>query len=147
MNPKQLEYFRRMLIQWRTDLLDDTRLSDDQARYEHRDLVNDAIAAWISQHTVAEVSQVLAEAGIPVGPVESVDRVASHPQAQAQQMVHTVKQPGLGDVPVSGTAMKFSESPGSINLPSPAVGEHNQEVYDRLLGAGASQRLAQEGAI
>ena len=131
----------------RTDLLEDARLSDDQARYEHRDLVNQAIAAWTSQRTVEEVSTVLAKAGIPVGPVESVDRVASHPQAQAQQMVHTVKQPGLGDVPVAGTAMKFSESPGSINLPSPAVGEHNQEVYDRLLGAGASQRLAQEGAI
>ena len=131
----------------RMDLLEDTRLSNDQDRYEHRDLVNAAISAWTSQRSVADVSQILADAGIPVGPVESVDRVASHPQAHAQQMIHTVKQSGLGDVPVSGTAMKFSESPSSIKLPAPGVGEHNQEVYDALLGEGASRRLAQEGAI
>jgi CoA:oxalate CoA-transferase len=130
-----------------TDLLEDSRLSNDQARYEHRDVVNAAITSWTSHRTVEEVVEILAEAGIPVGAVESVDRVAAHRQAHAQEMIHTVSQPGLGDVPVSGTAMKFSDTPSVINLPSPAVGEHNQEVYDGLFGAGASQRLTRGGAI
>jgi len=62
-------------------------------------------------------------------------------------MLHIVNQPGLGDVPVSGTAIKLSESPGSIQLPSPGVGEHNESVYDELLGVGSSKRLHKEGAI
>lgn len=131
----------------RPDLIEDSRLGDDQERYNHREFVNEVISGWTSQRTVAEVSEILANAGIPVGPVESVDRVALHPQAAAQEMLHIVNQPGLGDVPVSGTAIKFSESPGSIQLPSPGVGEHNQSVYDELLGVGSSKRLHKEGAI
>jgi crotonobetainyl-CoA:carnitine CoA-transferase CaiB-like acyl-CoA transferase len=63
------------------------------------------------------------------------------------QMAPIIEQPGLGPVPVSGIAMKFSATPGAIDRPAPAIGEHNQEVYDRLLGAGACERLKRERAI
>ncbi len=131
----------------RPELIDDPRLKNDLARYEYRDLVNAALTGWTSQRTVAEVSRTLAEAGIPVGAVQSVDKVASHPQTVALEMAPTIRQPGLGDVPVSGIAMKFSETPGSIDLPAPGIGEHNKEIYDRLLGAGACERLRKESAI
>lgn len=131
----------------RPELIDDPRLQSDTARYEHRDLVNAAITGWSSQRAVAEVSRTLAEAGIPVGAVQSVDQVASHPQTKALEMAPTIRQPGLGEVPVSGMAMKFSETPGSIDRPAPGIGEHNKEIYDRLLGAGACERLKKESAI
>jgi len=131
----------------RPELVDDPRLKGDMARHEHRELVNAAIIGWTSQRTVEEVSKTLAEAGIPVGAVQSVDQVASHPQTKALEMAPTIRQPGLGEVPVAGMAMKFSETPGSIDRPAPAIGEHNKEIYDRLLGAGACERLRKESAI
>ena len=131
----------------RLDLLDDPRLKDDLARYQYRDLVNGAIAGWTSQRTAKEAARILAEAGIPVGPVQFVDEVAAHPQAQALEMAPIIQQPGIGNVSVGGIAMKFSETPGRIRLPAPAVGEHNQEVYDHLLGEGVAKGLAEEGTI
>ena len=131
----------------RPDLLEDPRMKNDLTRYESRDAVNEAISGWTSHRIAEEASQALAEAGIPVGKVQYVDQVAAQPQAQPLEMVTAVRQPGLGDVPVSSTAMKFSETPGSILLPAPTVGEHNQEVYNTLLGAGAFQRWTEQGAI
>jgi len=134
------------LIQ-RPELIDDPGLKNDLDRYEHRNLVDQAISAWTQQRPAAEVAKILAEAGVPVGEVNSVDAIQAHPQVKALQMAPTIQQPGLGAVPVSGIAMKFSETPGSIERPAPALGEHNQEVYDQLLGAGAWERLKRESAI
>jgi crotonobetainyl-CoA:carnitine CoA-transferase CaiB-like acyl-CoA transferase len=134
------------LIQ-RPELIDDPRLKNDIDRYQHRDLVDQAISDWTRQRPAAEAARALAEAGIPVGEVQSVDQIESHPQTKALQMAPIIQQPELGPVPVSGIAMKFSETPGAIERPAPAVGEHNQEIYDRLLGAGASERLKRKSAI
>jgi crotonobetainyl-CoA:carnitine CoA-transferase CaiB-like acyl-CoA transferase len=131
----------------RPELIDDPRLKNDIDRYQHRDLVDQAISNWTRQRPAAEAARAMAEAGIPVGEVQSVDQIESHPQTEALQMVPIIQQPELGPVPVSGIAMKFSQTPGAIERPAPAVGEHNQEIYDRLLGAGACARLKRESAI
>ncbi|MFQ5860200.1 MAG: CaiB/BaiF CoA transferase family protein [Dehalococcoidia bacterium] len=133
----------------RPDLLSDPRLQDDLARYQHREVVNEAVSQWTSPRPLAEAVRLLAEAGIPVGPVQSVDQLQEDPQAQALGMLPTVEQLGLGPVPVAGPAIKFSETPGRIVRPAPEVGEHNREVYGELLGLdeGELARLAQEGVI
>jgi len=134
------------LIQ-RPELIDDPRLKNDLDRYEHRDLVDEAISDWTTKHPAAEVARILAEASVPVGEVNSVDKIQSHPQVKALEMAPTIEQPGLGPVPVAGIAMKFSETPGSIDRPAPGLGEHNREVYEQLLGAGSYERLKRESAI
>ncbi|MGD0076021.1 MAG: CoA transferase [Candidatus Binataceae bacterium] len=131
----------------RPDLIDDPRLKNDIERHNHRAIVDEAINNWTRQRPAAEVAKAMADAGIPVGEVQSVDKIQSHPQTKAMQMAPIIEQPGLGPVPVSGIAMKFSATPGAIDRPAPAIGEHNQEVYDRLLGAGACERLKRERAI
>ena len=131
----------------RPELIDDPRLRNDIDRHLHRDLVDQAINNWARQRTAAEAAKALAEAGIPAGEVLSTDQIQSHPQTKALQMAPIIQQPGLGSVPVSGIAMKFSETPGAIERSAPAVGEHNREIYDQLLGEGAYERLKRESAI
>ena len=43
---------------------------------------------------------------------------------------------------MQNVAPKLSETPGSIRSPSPSLGEHNDEVYLRLLHMSA-ERYAQ----
>ena len=49
--------------------------------------------------------------------------------------------PGLNHVPVSGTPVRLSRTPGEVVSPPPRVGEHNLEVYGGLLGY-SDHRLA-----
>jgi crotonobetainyl-CoA:carnitine CoA-transferase CaiB-like acyl-CoA transferase len=57
--------------------------------------------------------------------------------------------PEIGEIPVPGIPVKLSLTPGSINIPSPKLGEHNKEVYGGLLGFSSQRlsRLKREGVI
>lgn len=118
----------------RQDLLEDPRLRNDLTRFDNREVIRPAIAAWTSQRTAEEAVAALAEAGVPVGPVLTVDRVAEDARVKAMDIIKMIDQPGIGRLPVAATPMKFSETPGRIDRPAPKVGEHNEEVYRELLG-------------
>jgi crotonobetainyl-CoA:carnitine CoA-transferase CaiB-like acyl-CoA transferase len=64
-------------------------------------------------------------------------------------MIKFVDYPELGKIPVPGIPIKLSLTPGSINTPSPKLGEHNEEVYGDLLGFSSEKlfELKQEGII
>lgn len=133
----------------RQELLDDSRLRSDQARYEHRGLVDEAIGGWMATRTTAEIVRVLGGAGIAVAPAQTVAALRDDPQALALDMWRDVEQPGLGAVPVANLPMKFSETPGQVQRAAPAVGADNTAVYGGLLGFGddALSALVHEGVI
>ncbi len=64
-------------------------------------------------------------------------------------MLIDMEYPGIGRIPLPGVPIKMSGTPGAIDMPAPEVGEHNQEVYSRLLGftAGQLAQLKAEGVI
>lgn len=133
----------------REDLLADGRLSSDLARYEHREIVDRALAAWTAARSTREIVETLAKAGVAAAPVQTIAGVAQDPQAQALDIWRAVKQPGVGSVPVATLPVKFSQTPGLITRAAPAAGEHNTEVYGDLLGldGDALAALNQEGVI
>jgi len=53
-----------------------------------------------------------------------------------------MQQPGVGDFRVTAVPIKFSETPTTIYRPAPALGEHNEEVYQEYLGFD-QEKLAQ----
>ena len=55
----------------RPDLLDDDRLKNSISRYEHREVVNEAITNFTMQHTKQEVMAIIAGASVPCGAVYS----------------------------------------------------------------------------
>ncbi|HWR70027.1 MAG TPA: CoA transferase, partial [Dehalococcoidia bacterium] len=66
-----------------------------------------------------------------------------------RDMLIDMEYPGIGKIPLPGVPIKMSGTPGAIEMPAPEVGEHNQEVYSRLLGF-TNEQLAQlkaEGVI
>jgi formyl-CoA transferase len=56
------------------------------------------------------------------------------PQFHSREMLVNVPHPVLGMMPMVGIAPKLSETPGQIRTAGPALGEHNKEVYARLMG-------------
>jgi CoA:oxalate CoA-transferase len=66
--------------------------------------------------------------------VNTVRELPNDAQVRARETIRYVDYPGLGKIPVPGIPVKLSLTPGSINAPAPALGEHNEEVYSGLLG-------------
>jgi crotonobetainyl-CoA:carnitine CoA-transferase CaiB-like acyl-CoA transferase len=69
---------------------------------------------------------------ICVSRVLTVDELASDPQLVARQMIVEVDDPRAGKVKQAGISVKLSETPGSIRSLAPAIGQHTDEVLQRL---------------
>lgn len=113
------------------------------------EVTHEAVAKWVSERTVEEVVDTLVELGIPVAPVNDLDAVMRNEQARAREMFVKVVHPKLGEILLPGFHIKLSETPGDISRPAPLLGQHNREVYTRLLGLSEEEleELRREGVI
>jgi crotonobetainyl-CoA:carnitine CoA-transferase CaiB-like acyl-CoA transferase len=82
--------------------------------------------------------ELLRENEIPVATVQSVGEFMEEPQVIANDMVKTLKQPGVGMVREMGIPVEFMETPGKIKGPAPLPGQHTKEIL-RTLGYRAAQ--------
>jgi crotonobetainyl-CoA:carnitine CoA-transferase CaiB-like acyl-CoA transferase len=118
-------------------------------RFENRDLIGPVVSDWMSLHTVDEVLQMLEEARVPCGKVNTARDIINDPHVRAREMLVDVEYPGVGSVPLPGVPIKLSETPGGIETPAAQLGEHNEEIYCSLLGYKDNDlvTLKEEGVI
>ncbi|HVC61981.1 MAG TPA: CoA transferase [Acetobacteraceae bacterium] len=102
------------------------------ARVANRARINAIVGGKLAAHTTAHWVAVLNAAGVPCGPVQSVDQVFDDPQIAAQQMVLEVPHPGHGIVRMLGFPMKLAAVPCRVRRPAPELGEHTDEVLAEL---------------
>ena len=133
----------------RSDLADDPRFATNKGRTSNQEQLNQALAEWVSVRTVKGVVDTLREARIPVAPVQTVAEVMNDPQIRAREMIVDVEHPGIGPVPLPGTPIKLSRTPGAIRHHGRRVGQDNEKVYSELLGLGPREveRLMAEGVM
>jgi crotonobetainyl-CoA:carnitine CoA-transferase CaiB-like acyl-CoA transferase len=83
--------------------------------------------------------------------VRTVREALDDEHLHARDMVVPLAHPRLGPLPgVRGAGMpiKFERHPAAFDVPAPALGAHNAEIYGRLgLGAGELERMRAEGTI
>lgn len=116
------------------EIKDDPKFSSNPKRVENRDELFLIIGKIIREKKAQEWLKIFDEQGIPAGPILSVDKVLSHPQILAQEMVVEVNHPKSGKIKLTGIPVKLSATPGSIDKPPPLLGEHNDEVLSDILG-------------
>jgi crotonobetainyl-CoA:carnitine CoA-transferase CaiB-like acyl-CoA transferase len=115
----------------RLDVLDEPRFATSEARLANGGALNELVAAEFQTHTREELLALAEAHRITVGPVYSVaDAVAdSHYLARG-----TVVEVTDGDesVVTNNVVPRLSQTPASIRLPAPRLGQHNAEVYAQL---------------
>ena len=128
------EMFRRWAkLVGREDLLTDFRLADDIGRANHREIITEAMNAWLATRTSAQAIAELEAARIPAGPVMSVSQVLEDPQVKARELLKFVDYPGASkSVALADTPVRLSETPGGIRHRAPLLGEHTEEVLREL---------------
>lgn len=66
--------------------------------------------------------------------VNAVADLPDDPQVRANDYVVDFEHPQHGTVPVVGLPLRLSETPGSVRLPAPELGQHTEEVLLDVLG-------------
>jgi crotonobetainyl-CoA:carnitine CoA-transferase CaiB-like acyl-CoA transferase len=96
------------------------------------------VESWCAARSVAEITQILAAAGIPIGPVRSIPEVTQDAHTWEREML--AKQPDAlaGEIHVPGLAVKMSVTPGRIG-PVPTPGQHTDEILAALLDYDAAK--------
>ena len=74
--------------------------------------------------TTADWTERLLKAGVPCGPIHTIDRMFDDPQVQHLGMARPMQHPELGEIAVVGLPMQFSRHPRSEGPlePAPAAG-------------------------
>lgn len=118
----------------REDLLTDERFESNADRWEHREVLTEELEAEFSSYDREELCELIAGAGVPIGPLRSVDElVEDDPHVDARGMLtdsHNVRQ----DKPVTTAAVPFRTSEGRPHLDGepPERGEHTRAVLTEL---------------
>lgn len=128
------------------ELLEDPRYATNDLRCKNYipDLQN-LIRDWCKDYTKKEIENIMDEVGIPCGPVLNVKEAIEHPHIQAREMMVHCEHPVAGDQYFQGCVIKLSETPGSVETPSPILGQHNAEVFG--LSEEEIKKLKAEGVI
>lgn len=118
-------------------------------RVENVDEVDRTIQDWLAERTVEDAIRILREADVPCAPVYSIDQMVRDPQFRERKLAQKVSYEGLDSFDVIGILPKLSLSPGGIHSDPPKLGQHNDEIYGRLLGYPIEEirDLEKEGII
>jgi formyl-CoA transferase len=132
----------------RPELGADPRYEDRRDRVAFMDEIDTMIEEWTARRPKHEVLSILAGAGVPCGAVLDSAEVLSDPHLRQRGFITDLEHPRRGVYPMPGNPVRLSESPTEV-VRAPLLGEHNGEVYGKLLGVGQAQldTLRRDGVI
>ncbi|CAN5358792.1 CoA transferase [soil metagenome] len=112
-------------------LVQEPGFGSDPERVQNRDRVNAAIGAAFKTRTTADWTERLLKAGVPCGPIYTVDHMFEDPQVRHTGIARLMHHPELGDIEVVGLPMQFSRYPRSEGPLKPAP--HQGDQTDAIL--------------
>ncbi|MCA1554472.1 MAG: CoA transferase, partial [Chloroflexi bacterium] len=142
--------FRRMAqALGHAEWADDARFVGNPQRVVHHDELIALMQDEFAKRTADDWVERLRPLGVPIGRINSLDRVLNDPQVLAREMVVEVEHPSAGRVKVVGVPYKFSQTPAQVKTPPPMLGQHTEEVLRTILGYSASEieALRRDGAV
>ena len=116
----------------RNDLFDHPDYNTGEKRSDNRDALNALIEESICLNTTAHWVGAFNLAGVPCGPINTIDQTFSDPQVKHLKMTKKVDSKTLGTLEFVGQPMTLNRTPSSFALASPECGEHTEEILESL---------------
>jgi len=113
-------------------IANDPRFATNPKRVENRDEVVAIVSRVMATKTVQEWIKLLDAAGVPCGPIYTVDQILADPHVQARGMVVETDHPTCGRIKVLNHPTRYAATPAEVNLPPPMLGEHNEAILHEL---------------
>lgn len=133
----------------REELRGDPRFQNNAARVKHRGETDALISSWTSTLGKMEVFAVAKRYRIPLAPVRDVAEVMHDPHMHERGFLEDIEHDEIGPITVPNTPLRVHGADPLAALPSPKLGQHNDEVYGGWLGLSAVEveELKREGVI
>jgi crotonobetainyl-CoA:carnitine CoA-transferase CaiB-like acyl-CoA transferase len=112
----------------RADLLERAEFASGADRAKNRKALNAELNAALSTKTSEEWISILNAAGVPCGPIYTMDQVFADPQVQHIHAAATVKHPVLGEIRLVNQAVGLSRTPATMASATPEIGQHTDEI-------------------
>ncbi len=143
------QYKRLCLAMQRPDLWEDKRFQTNSGRVENRQVLIPMLQTALSQQSTLEWLELMREHKIPAGPINEIPTIFADPQLEAREMVQEIEHSTLGKIKQIGPVAKLSETPATLRLAPPFLGEHTDSILSNELGYSSAEitRLREEGVI
>lgn len=131
------------------ELATDPEFATNKQRVANRDRVNAIVDQRMRTRTADEWIALFDAEGLPIGPVNTLDRILTDPHVVAREMVKVFQHPIAGEVRAIDMPYRFLEAGTGIRSAPPLLGQHTVEVLTGLLGYSQEQvaRLKADGVV
>ncbi|MFQ6102008.1 MAG: CaiB/BaiF CoA transferase family protein [Anaerolineae bacterium] len=124
------------------ELIDDPRFCDNDHRRDHREELVPILEGIFRTRPGDEWLRLLAEAQVPSGPINTLDRLFADPQVAARNMVVEMEHPTVGRLRSIGNPVKTPPMDEGPFEPPPLHGQHTDQVLREILDY-STERIAQ----
>ena len=116
----------------RADLLQHPDYASNADRMANLEQLVETLSATLKTRATEDWLQAFDEAGVPSGPVLTLEDVYQHPQVEARAMDREIQHPVAGRIHAIGFPVKYSRTPGQMYRPAPVLGQHTFAVLESL---------------
>lgn len=126
----------------------DPRFRTNADRVAHRKQLSEKIAARLRTRTTEAWMQAFLQAGVPAGPIQTLEQLFTDDHLKARKMVIETDHPRAGSVPLVASPLKFSRTPVEVRQHPPDAGEHTKEILRQLgIDSAEVEKLRDNGVI
>lgn len=121
----------------REDLLERDDLQKMTDRAKKMAEVDALVSEWTMAHPKLDLLAAMQREGVPGSIVRDVEEVLTDRHLHDRGMLRDVDDPGLGKVVMQDSPLNVAMGLAVEATPAPRLGEHNETIYNELLGLSA----------
>lgn len=127
------KFWRGLLeVAGKPEWAEDPRFRDRKGRQENHDLLSAMLQAVFRTGRREDWLNRLRERDVPSAPLNTMDEVFKDPQVRSYGFPIEVEHPRMGKMQLVGSGIDLSRTPPAVTLPPPTLGEHTEEIFEKL---------------
>ena len=126
------------------------RFTTNAGRNNNMDVLIPMLEELLLTKTASEWIELIESAGIPCGPINTIEKVMNDMQVHARNMIVEVEDEKAGIIKIAGNPIKMSSIPEeNTRNPMPKLGEHTSNILKKFLSFDEEkiQQLKKDGVI
>jgi len=114
------------------ELIEDPRYVNDDVRNKNKAELHAYLGTLTSQWETKPLYEMLANAGVPCGIVNTIPQACEDESILARDMIVELTHKTAGTYRLPNTPFKFEHNPITLTKGSPILGENNREIFGEL---------------
>ncbi|MFC9355134.1 CaiB/BaiF CoA transferase family protein [Rhodococcus sp. NPDC057014] len=140
---------RVMHLVGRPDIIEQSWFASAGERSRNGDLLDEAVAKWIADRPLDEVTAEFDRVGAALAPIYDVEQLMNDVHVIARDAITTIDDEDLGPVKMQNLMLRMLGTPGAIKFPGRRLGQDNQQFYRDALGVDQDrlEALIEKGVV